>query len=300
MKSLTLYFLLLSTTCFAQINAADSTVQVIAYWDIGQQENYVVSTEKYKIYGKDTTGIERVRYDVQMTVLEEDEKTYTLEWRYKNIVVEHPDPVMQRLMNLSQNMRVVFTTDELGGFKEVINHEEMQRYIAKAAEGLRAEFPSSLPYIDQVTKTYSSKEAIESVSIKDVHQFLLFHGGKYKLDEILEGDTKMPNVFGPEPFNGTFKVYLEEFDEEEDDYVMSSTEAVNPAQLTEATFQYLVRIANSMNSTPPKKEEIGQLRNEIVTRSRLYGSGWLSVSVQTSSVYSGDRGEVEIRRIELK
>jgi hypothetical protein len=300
MKSLTLYFLLLSTTCFAQINAADSTVQVIAYWDKGQQENYVVSTEKYKINGKDTTGIERVRYDVQMTVLEEDEKTYTLEWRYKNIVVEHPDPVMQRLMNLSQNMRVVFTTDELGGFKEVINHEEMQRYITKAAEGLRAEFPSSLPYLEQVTKTYSSKEAIESVSIKDVHQFLTFHGGKFKLNEVIEGATTMPNVFGPEPFDGRFRVYLEEFDEEEDDFVMNATEAVNSEQLTEATFQYLVRMANNMNIAPPKKEEIGQLRNEIITRSRIFGSGWVSVSVQSSSVFSGDRREVEIRRIELQ
>jgi hypothetical protein len=300
MRRLTFYFLLLSTSCFAQINAPDSTVQVIAYWDKGQQENYVVSTEKFKVNGKDTSGIERVRYDVQMTVLDEDDKTYTVEWLYKNITVDHPDPLVQRLVNLSRNMRVVFATDELGGFKEVLNHEEILSYITKAAEGLRAEFPNSGPYLEQITKTYSSKEAIESVSIKDVHQFLLFHGGKYKLDEVLKGQTKMPNVFGPEPFDGTFQVFLEEFDEQEDDYVLNSTEAVNPAQLTEATFQYLVRLANSMNTTPPKKEEIGQLRNEIITRSRLYGSGWLSVSVQSSSVYSGERGEVEIRRIELQ
>lgn len=299
MTRLLLLLLLISGSVYAQINPSDSTVQVIAYWEKGEQETYTISTEKIKLKGTDTTGVERVKYDVHITVLDETEDAYTLEWRYKNVVVDNPNPAVQRILNMIQEMRVVIMTDELGGFKEVTNHEEVQSYISSAAEGLRAEFPNMLPYIEQLTQTYASKTAIESVSIKDIHQFLTFHGGKFKLNEVIEGKTTMPNVFGPKPFDGTFTVFLEEFDEEEDDYIMQATEAVDSEQLTEATFQYLVRMAKNMNIAPPKKEEIGQLRNETVTRSRIFGSGWVSVSVQSSSVFSGDLKEVEIRRIEM-
>ena len=51
-----LLMLVLSFTANAQINMADSTVQVIGYWSIDDTQSYQVSLEKYRIKDGDTSA----------------------------------------------------------------------------------------------------------------------------------------------------------------------------------------------------------------------------------------------------
>ncbi len=69
---------------FSQINIADSTAQAVAYWAKGDKQTYVVTDDKIKIKDGDTTSKERISYEVEITVLEAKEKSYTLQWIYSN------------------------------------------------------------------------------------------------------------------------------------------------------------------------------------------------------------------------
>jgi hypothetical protein len=206
-------------------------------------------------------------------------------------------------MDITKEMKVIFKTDELGAFVEVVNWKEIKDYIQKATASLRKDF-KEIPEMDKVLKqieaTYSTKEAIESASIKDIQQFHTFHGAKYKLGEIIEGQLKVPNLFGTEPFDSDFTVYLDEINEEDNNFIMRATQEVNKEQLTNATFDYLTKMSKNMKVEPPRREDLKDLMNETLTASRIHGTGWIVYSVQTTTVASDNVTNIEERVIEIK
>jgi hypothetical protein len=299
----TIFLLVVSLTTYAQINMLDSTAQAITYWKKGEKQNYTITTEKIKLKGSDTTSKEMTTYDVEISVANVNDKYYTIEWAYKNIKTNSSDPTIQKLMNMTKNMKVIFKTNELGTFTEVVNWKEIKDYIQKTTSALKKEF-KDVPEMDQVLKqieaTYSTREAIESASIKDIQQFHSFFGAKYKLGEVLNGNLKVPNIYGTEPFDCDFTVYLDEINEEDNNYILRSTQEINKEQLINATFGYLTTLAKNMKVDPPKREDLKDLGNEILTASRIHGSGWIVYSIQTVTVTSDSITNIEERIIELK
>ena len=295
--------LLTSLTSLGQINMKDSTVQTIGYWDKKEKQTYTVSTDKFKLKGTDTTSKENMKYEVEITILDSTAKTYTIEWFYKNFSMETTNELMKKIMSIAQDMKVVIKTDDVGAFVEVVNWQEVRDFIRKATDKTRKEF-KDIPKMDAVIKqiegTYSTKEAIESASISDIQQFYTFHGAKYKLGETLEGKIKVPNLYGSEPFDSDFTLYLDEINTDDNNYIMRATQSVNKEQLTEATFNYLVGLSKKMGVPPPTRDEIKELKNETLTASRIHGSGWIVYSVQTKTITSDNITNIEERLIELK
>jgi hypothetical protein len=299
----TALFIATGLTTFGQINMADSTAQVITYWEKGDKQNYTVTTEKIKIKGADTTSRDIMTYDVEVTVLDQTDKSYTVEWWYKNLKINSANPIIQKLMSITNDMKVVFKTDELGTFTEVVNWKEGRDFIQKAIKSLSKEF-AAIPEMDNVLKqfaaTYSSKEAIESTAIKDIQQFHSFHGAKYKLGEVLEGQTKVPNLLGTEPFDSDFTISLDEINEADDNVVIRFSQEVNKEQLTNATFDYLTKMSKTMKAALPKREDLKELKNETLLASRIHGTGWVIYSVQITTVTSDDITSIKERTIELQ
>jgi len=257
-KILTTVCLLSGLTTFGQINMKDSTAQVITYWEKGDKQNYLVTAEKIKIKGTDTASREKTTYNVQITVLSKSEKSYTIEWLYKDI---------------------------------------------KTTSILRKDF-QVIPEMDNVLKQiegiYSTKEAIESVSIKDIQQFHTFHGAKYKLGEVLEEKLKVPNIIGTEPFDSDLTIYLDEINEKDNNFIIRATQIVNKEQLTNAMFNYFTTMAKNMKVDPPKREDLKALGNETLTASRIHGTGWVVYSVQTTTITSDNVTNIEERIIEIQ
>lgn len=302
-KILTTVCLLSGLTTFGQINMKDSTAQVITYWEKGDKQNYLVTAEKIKIKGTDTASREKTTYNVQITVLSKSEKSYTIEWLYKDIKSNSQNAKVQKLLNINKDMKVIFKTDELGTFIEVTNWKEIKDYIQKTTSILRKDF-QGIPEMDNVLKQiegiYSTKEAIESVSIKDIQQFHTFHGAKYKLGEVLEEKLKVPNIIGTEPFDSDLTIYLDEINVKDNNFIIRATQIVNKEQLTNAMFNYFTTMAKNMKVDPPKREDLKALGNETLTASRIHGTGWVVYSVQTTTITSDNVTNIEERIIEIQ
>jgi hypothetical protein len=297
------FFFILSFLTFGQINSSDSTVQVITYWEKGEKKEYFVSNERIKIKGSDTVSIEKTTYDVELTVLSSNDNSYTIEWWYKNINTNSSNSAAQKIKSLTEDMRIIYKTDELGNFIEVINWKEIQKFINNAAFTLQEDNkdnPEFEKILEQIRTTFTSKEAIESTSIKDIQQFHSFHGAKYKIGELLKGDIKVPNIFGKEPFDSEFQVILSEINMVENNFILKSIQEINSEQLTNATLSYLTTMASNMNIEPPKKEDLKGLKNKINTDSRINGSGWIIYSIQSTNVTGHNVRNIEERIIELK
>src|SRR5690606_26923302 len=219
---------------------------------------------------------------------------------YKNFDFSNVDATDKKLLSLSKDMKVIYATDEFGSFVEVVNWKEIRNYMMKGIDILKDDIrvhDAQEKILQQVELTFSTKEAIEAIAIKDIQQFHNFHGGKYKLGELVEGSMQLPNVIGKEPFDVEVTISLDEINTENYDFLLTSTQSVNKDQLTNATYEYLVAMADLIKETPPKRDDLKDLTNKSLTTSRINDIGWIIYSLQTTTVTSDSSTIIEIRRI---
>jgi len=289
----------------AQINPADSSAQCIAYWHKGDKMTYSVISTKMKVEHGDTTLTEQGSYMVDITVLDSTAKSYTIAWAYRNYTLGSDNPIVKKLADMYRNMTIKVKTDEMGSIAEVVNWKELRDESNRYYKGLMKEMkelndlPGFKAMMDQTMRSFSTKEAIESLVVADIQQFHSFHGAAYKLNEALKGSIKVPNFLGGEPFDSEITLMMEELSVEEGNYVLRMTEEVDKEQLKQATLSYLAQMAKTMGLEPPKPDVIGTLNHFVEMATRMHESGWPLYSIQTKTVESEGVKQVEERIIEL-
>lgn len=303
-KLLTMIMTVFTITVFGQINMADSTAQVISYWNIGDKQSYSMSLQKIKMKGADTTENVLMTYDVDITVIDSTNNSYLVEWFYKNYKTNSTNEIVKKITSLSENIKVLIETNEFGTIKGVQNWKEVSEYMKKSIKPIKDEYknvPQLEQMFNQIEGMYTTKQGIEAVAIQDAQQFHAFHGGKYLLGEVLEVSLQVPNMYNPNnPIDSKVTLYLDELNSEDNNYIIRSSQEVDSEQLTNVTFDYLKSVAKSMKTPEPKKEDIGQLTNITTTASRIHGTGWLIYSIQTKTVEAPGATNIEERIIELK
>lgn len=302
---LLLPFALTISEASAQIDPTDSSAQCIAYWSKGDKMTYSVTSTKLKLKGTDTTTTESGSYMVDITVLDSTAKSYTVAWAYRDYKFGSNNVITQKLADMYRNMNIKMKTDEMGALTEVINWKELRdetnRYYKTLMKEMKElnELPGFKVMMDKMMKTFSSKEAIESLAVADIQQFHSFYGAAYKLNEELTGRIKVPNFLGGEPFDSDMTVILDELNVEDGNYVLRMTEQVDKDQLTKATLTYVQNMAKSMSAEPPKAEDIGTLFHQVDLATRMHQSGWPIYSVHTKTVNGEGIVHIEERIIEL-
>ncbi|MBX2992313.1 MAG: hypothetical protein KF749_14275 [Bacteroidetes bacterium] len=295
---------LLTLTGHAQINRADSTVQVIGYWNRGDKETYSITEQTFRIQSGDTTSRDQSSYDVEITVADSTASSYTIEWLYKNFSVEGNNQLLKKLASASENMKVVIRTDEFGGFLEVANWQEVRDFMHRSVQLITSDLPpvpNGGELIANMVAMFSSKEAIESAAIKEIQQFYTFHGGRYKLDLEYSGKTQLPNIFGGEPFDAEMTVLLEEIDEEYEEAILRVWMTVDSDQATNASYEFLKKAAETSGLTPPTRESIPPVSIEDRTATQIHGpSGWVLYSISTREITAEGGSRIETRVIEIK
>lgn len=296
-------FLLLSFTSWSQINMADSSVQVIGYWDKNEQQSYLVTEDIIRLKDADTLYKEHMKYKIEIKILDSASNSYTIEWVYKDFETNIKPRIKKQLAAISHNKRVVLMTDEMGAFKEVLNGQELTSQMNKSLKDLRQVYkitPEENELIKRFELTFANKESLENSFVNDIQQFYTFHGGKYTLNEPLEAHTKVQNVLGGDPFDSYMQGSLDEIDDEDNTFILRLSQDLDSKQLTDATFEYLVAAANRMGSTVPKRDELKDLTNELLISARIHGSGWIIYSVSTKTVSAESTTNIEERVVELE
>ena len=293
-----------SAVSIGQVSMADSSAQVITYWNIGDQQSYSVLFRTMKVKGEDTLSKETIEYDVDIRVIDSTADGYLVEWFYRNFRNDAPDPVSGKLASLAEDLKVVIETNELGEIKGVKNWEEVSRYMKKSIGQLKASVSPQGgmdALFNQLEAMYTSKHAVESAAIQDAHQFHFFHGGKYVLGQAVETALQVPNIYYPtKPFDAVVTVSLDELNADDNNFVIRSLQEVDSEQLTATTIDYMNSMADKLNGPDIKKEDIGLLSNITAIASRIHGTGWLIYSIQTKTVEGAGMTKIEERIIEIK
>ena len=295
--------ILLCAGASGQINMNDSTAQVIGYWDMNEKQSYIVTQEKFKIKDSDTTSREFYKYAVDMTIVDSTANSYVIDWFYKDYEIQSDNELMQKLASITEDMTVRVRTNELGTFQEVINWKEVRDYILKGTKLLKEEtktIPNMDKFIKQLEGMYSTKESIELGTVKEIQQFYTFHGAKYKFGQEHNADMKVANLYGGEPFDTKVTVWLDELNQNDNNFIIRMQQTVDSEQLTNATFDYLVKMSETMKVPTPKKDEIPPLTNNTWTASRIHGTGWVIYSIETKETKAEGNTNIEERIIEIQ
>ena len=77
-------------------------------------------------------------------------------------------------------------------------------------------------------------------------------------------------------------------------------QTVDSEQLTQATFDYLKSMAQTMKVPVPTREDIPEIANDTWTASRIHGSGWLIYSIETKETKAEGVTNIEERIIEIQ
>jgi len=299
---LSIFSALVVFSASAQINPPDSSVQVIGYWSKQDKQTYRISDSKFKVQGEDTTSVETIRYEVDITVLDSTENSYIVEWHYKNFDVAGSNNFTKSIASIFKDIKVVIKTTEMGAFQEVVNWKEVQGEMKKAFGVIRKQFKTS-PNIEtllaNVEAQMSSKESIESAAIEDVLQFYTFHGGKYVLNSDVE-EQLVSNGIPEVPVNVLMTVRLAEINVEEDNAVLRYWKEFDPKQMTDASYEMMRKLVKSSGEKLPLRSEMPEIRYEENVGCRIHGStGWVIYSVLTKQTATGDAASVEQREIEI-
>jgi hypothetical protein len=305
MKKTALFLISLITVAItsAQINLKDSTVQTVGYWDKKEKQIYSIVTDKFKVKGKDTISKARLTYDVEITVIDSTDKSYTLQWAYSNCKSTSTDKIRKKIDAAPQGLKILVKTDELGAFEEVLNWQQVRDHILRTSSLLRTEFGNDKDFdmvMKELEKIYSTKENIEAIAINDIQQFYMFHGGKYTKGEPAEGTIQIPNVLSSKPFDAEVLIYLDEINKDDDNYVLRYEQTVDEKQLIVAATEYVTALAKKIGKPVPKDLGIKEMIHQTIVGARMHEYGWPIYSILTKTVTSEDIINIEERVIEIK
>ena len=305
---------------FAQM-LPDSTVQVVAYWSLGDKQKYQLESVKYQIAQGDTTVVEKTAQILEFEVVAADEekgyrmKVTTLETEYSDPTKEAVDEAMQEQLG---SVAYYFETGPNGEFLRVLpveGLEEKQEAVAQAVvEAVKKKNPAAaqlnlLPLVRQAV----SPEAVVLTVTGELAPLFMYHGNRFDMDEEFPIEDEIPAVIG----SGTMKMAGTFWVDEDmtDDYsvVLRMYKAADPEQMKPFLGSILDNLVQSMASTPEDADEAQAAVNEALQTARMsvedflyeeihLGTGWpidwsfsREVQVEIDGTQQGQLVETNIR-----
>lgn len=304
-----LSLLFFKNEAYSQINIADSTVQVLGYWDKHEKETYIITEYDIKIKNNDTIKNEYLKCEAIVTIIDSTANSYTIKWDYQNFSTNSENEIYKKIINLSEDMEVYIKTDENGKFIEVVNWLEIVDYIKRTTNKFLEDYKDQEPIQNVITSLlakYDSKQSIETYTILEILQFHYYHGLKFQMGEVLESEAKFPSPYTKEPLNGYVEYYLDEINNEENYYIIRSYQEVDKEELHAATKNYLVNILKAGFKEEAKElttkdlGDIGDFTNEVYYFHQMHGTGWPIYTVFTNVTKSKEVMVVKKRIVEIK
>lgn len=198
----------------AQNLFTDSTATCIGFWGKKDVKRYTLTKTKDRRFA-DSVDHSSITSQVTIKVLDSTENGYRLEWKHENAKIEGMDDQSNSLTSLVMGgLRFIYSTDETGIFKELENWKEVRDFYVNMMKMRLEQKPvkqESKSMLDKLITTLGTREAVESIMIKEIQLFHSPFGAEFnKKGVVLE--TELPNVLGPNPIPAQLSLSLVKLD----------------------------------------------------------------------------------------
>jgi hypothetical protein len=289
-------FVFIPISVFSQTNAKDESVDIVGYWNLNEKLNYTIDNRRYKITSNDSAKTEYYKYSVELFVKDSASKSYQFEWVYSRFETNIENKVLQKLKQINEGLKVKVITTEIGQFVGIANYEEIKQKVKPLFSAIKAEFkdtPGASQLIKEHEAYYNSKDALENVAFKDIHQYYTFYGETYKVNLDVKGKAMLRNNFGGDPLNASLLVKLSEIDKEDKTNVIKLVHTIDSKQAKTAVSDAGIVIGNekSKNFVPNSTEPFSYI--EKVTSRFHAPTGWVLYSGSSNEISSGKSKNID-------
>lgn len=293
-------------TSYSQNILSDSAAQVVAYWKKGDKKKLNFK----KVIEKNNPGerkkIDSTQYSVVAEVLEEFKDGYILKWQY-----DHASPnetfnlLFKDYPQLSKPLIIIYRTDELGAFKEVINLPEIQAYVSETLQLLQKIIESDKSVknasqvkeaINQFRPALTGRAGIETVMMKEIQFFHTFFGAQYSLNKKASANIELPNAFGGDPFKARIEVDLKEINKKQNSFTLEMRQFADRDQSKKIIIEILKKVlpAEKFSDSKLLEKEIQDFAIEDVCVQQVNAeSCWVNWMSYKRNVTAGAHRRIE-------
>lgn len=191
----------------AQVNMNDSTVQVVAYWNVGDSYKYKYTAKSYVVEKSDTI-MERESTDLfTLTVTDSTANNYILEYKSldSNVKVydESKAELMEKMSEIGKGIVVKMRMCNMGSYEDIVNWTEVDSvmsvaidkavdyFVAKVDESQRGVFRQTF---EGIFGSLRNKEALIQ-GLEYLISPFYYHAAKLDLGRDYSSDTRLPSLW---------------------------------------------------------------------------------------------------------
>lgn len=284
----------------AQINEADSSVQVVAYWQMEEELTYGILQTEMAISEVDTTIQHSLYYEVNRRILDSTESSYKTKWSYDSFYIYAPNDLKIKSLKLGRDAPLMVQTDEFGQLEKVLNWQKVRAVALDTTSYLKGKYgtiPSLAMFIEALENDFHSEAAIKNNVLWELQHYHLFYATKLKLNEVYDGDIRMPNPFGAQSLQAQVRVYLADFDIEKRTYEVRAVQRVEQEGLRNSYYGYMQERAHLMGEDVPTWEDLADMQLQIFTVTLFDEAGRLIESNRIRTLLMGNTKQLIIEEI---
>lgn len=303
-----------SEKALSQIMPEDSSVNIVAFWDKKDKEEYRFVKKDIKLNGEDTVSFNESVQKIIFTVLDSTEDKYKIMLTYCSLDPNSKTESFIEPTIFTKGARIIYTTNSFGEFIEINNLAEIVNYTKTLLQTLRDSTVNNFKKSNNMAKTDSlnlilektaafalSNNFIQNALIKEIMLFHWFYGIKIKENAFIETDLETNTPFSLTPLNSHVTLQLDTIDYENDYYSISHTEVFDAEEMKKLGLDVLLKLA------PEYKDKIqeaqtdnSELESYLVNykNSVVHNSGWLLSTYFESNTVTNNDTKIEIRTLE--
>ncbi len=196
----------------------DSTVQIVAYWEVGDSVDYTITEEKFSIgQNEEETLVSSFSSLLHIEVVDATDSTYTLSVTNDNLLGSVLGLVLSpedRAALPRLNYRV--KTNELGVFLRMEDEDEFygrlqqiipsltKGYYRSLAKDSKAIFPTEKSFADFMKGKLEDPTYLIKLCARDISDLLFFHGSRLTLGDTYSYDDQYATIIGTVPMTVCF------------------------------------------------------------------------------------------------
>jgi hypothetical protein len=282
MKTILLFFCLLSTLIsFSQNRFTDTSATCIAFWKNKASRVYQVKHSKEKFELSTLKTSTEATFEAHLKIIDSTASGFTIEWVYKNFkTAGAPEQLLNSICAIMENIKIVYKTDEVGTFTELINWEEVRDFSISSYEKALANKPKTSDFIaalNQIKAIFQSKENTEALLIKEIQFFHSPFGMEYnKRGTIVE--MELPNVTGGAPIPASLIMKLDEINVHDDLCKISLNQTIDKGKAGAVISDILKKLSPSpLKDEAEMKRQVKELEiSDVNQYTYSLSSGWIS------------------------
>lgn len=279
MKTITTFLLtfLVSIAC-AQNAFTDSSATCVAFWKKGETRRYMITKTKEKFSGAERIKESEISFEVNLRVIDSTDKGYTLEWKQRNYQSAGINDASLGMINaVMKDLMLIYTTDELGTFKELVNWKEVRDFwLDKLRLSLNKNDQQVMEMFNKMKAMLEKRENVEVAVIREVQLYHAPYGLEYSLGgEATE--TVLPNISGGSPIPAFITLRLDSLDVPGNLCRVSIAQSIDKQKGREVVIELMKKLMPASAADADFEGSIQELLMDDVQEYKFYlSTGWIN------------------------